>query len=91
MKLLLLLATLLLTANADQLDTKYLGKTVRINAIESSFNQFQETQSDINLYQSALNSNQTELNTELKEQIKALELRLNKLERKQYGHPKINP
>ena len=91
MKLLLLLATLLLTANADQLDTKYLGKTTRINTIESSFNQFQETQSDINLYQSALNSNQTELNTELKEQIKALELRLNRLERKQYRHPKVNP
>ena len=94
MKYLILLLLTLITANADQLNTKALPKTDRINTLESEINKINLSlvnQTDSNAYQLALNYNQHTVNEELRSQIKALQLRLNKLERKLHANHKINP
>ena len=94
MKYLILLLLTLITANADQLDTKSLSKTDRINTLESEINQINLSlvnQADSNAYQLALNYNQHTINEELRSQIKTLQIRLNKLERRSHANSKINP
>ena len=94
MKYLILLPLTLITANADQLNTKALPKTDRINTLESEINKINLSlvnQTDSNAYQLALNYNQHTVNEELRLQIKALQLRLYKLERKSHANSKINP
>ena len=94
MKYLVILLLTLAIANADQLNTKSMPKTDRINTLESEINQINLSlvnQADSNAYQLALNYNQHTVNEELRAQIKALQLRLNKLERKSHANPKVNP
>ena len=94
MKYLILLLLTLITANADQLNTKSLPKTDRINTLESEINQINLSlvnQADSNAYQLALNYNQHTVNEELRSQIKTLQIRLNKLERRSHANSKINP
>ena len=71
-----------------------MSKTDRINTLEAEINKINLSlvkQSDSNAYQLALSYNQYTVNEDLRSQIKALQLRLNKLERKSHANPKVNP
>lgn len=85
MRLILLLIFTSLIALIGAIAATYSTDRIRISDLETKVSQLhleQVSQQDINQYQMALNSNQTDINAKLREQIEALELRLKKLEKR---------